>query len=71
VSAYNLLGGSERRAASLGSAAARLLKAYAMQVEVRRLLRDGVHQYVRVEHVHIHKGSQAIVGVVNAPAGDG
>lgn len=55
-------GGSERRTPALASAAARLLKAYAMQVEVLRRLRHGGSQCVRVEHVHIHEGGQAVVG---------
>ncbi|HEY8033315.1 MAG TPA: hypothetical protein VIF02_13305 [Methylocella sp.] len=52
------------------SAAARLLKAYAMQVEVLRRLRHGTGQYVRVEHVHIHEGGQAVIGNVMAREGD-
>jgi hypothetical protein len=50
--------GTERRIAAFGSAAARLLKAYAMQVEVLRRLRNGGQQFVRVEHVHIHDGGR-------------
>jgi hypothetical protein len=59
--------GSERRIAALGSAAARLLRAYATQVEVLRRLRHGghhTHQFVRVEHVRINEGGQAIIGNV-------
>jgi hypothetical protein len=63
-------GGSDRRVAALGSAAGRLLKAYAMQVEVLRRLRHGTGQYVRVEHVHIHEGGQAVIGNVRARDGD-
>jgi hypothetical protein len=63
-------GGTERRVAALGSAAARLLKAYATQVEVLRRLRHGGHQYVRVEHVHVNDGGQAIIGNVKT-AGSG
>jgi len=59
-----LAGGSwtERRVAALGSAEARLLKAYALQMEVLRRLRHGGNQYVRVEHVHINGGAQAVIG---------
>jgi hypothetical protein len=57
-------GGTERRVAALGSAAARLLKAYLSQVEVFRRLRHGGNQFVRVEHVHVNDGGQAIVGNV-------
>jgi hypothetical protein len=56
--------GSEKRVAALGSAAARLLTAYVKQVEVLRRLRHGSKQLVRVEHVHIGEGAQAIIGNV-------
>jgi hypothetical protein len=62
--------GTERRVAALGSAAARLLRAYSAQVEVFRRLRNGGHQHVRVEHVHINDGGQAIIGNVK-PAQSG
>jgi hypothetical protein len=58
---------TERRIAAFGSAAARLLKAYAMQVEVFRRLRNGGQQFVRVEHVHINDGGNAIIGNVKSP----
>ena len=58
--------GSERRVIALGSAAARLLRAYSAQVEVFRRLRHGGQQLVRVEHVHINEGGQAIIGNVGA-----
>ncbi len=55
---------TEQRVATFGSAAARLLRAYAMQVEVLRRLRNGGQQFVRVEHVHVNDGGQAIIGNV-------
>jgi hypothetical protein len=63
--------GSERRIAAFGSTAARLMKAYAMQMEVLRRLRHGGHQYVRVEHVHVNDGGQAVIGNVKKPEGQG
>jgi len=57
-------GPTERRAIALGSAAARLLRAYSAQLEVFRRLRHGGQQLVRVEHVHINDGGQAIIGNV-------
>jgi hypothetical protein len=67
--------GTERRVVALGSAAARLLRAYSAQVEIFRRLRHGGQQLVRVEHVHINEGGQAIIGNVEpAPkhsTGDG
>jgi hypothetical protein len=56
--------GTERRIALFASAAARLMKAFAMQVEVLRRLRNGGQQFVRVEHVYINSGGQAIIGNV-------
>ena len=58
---------TEQRIAAFGSAAARLLKAYAMQVEVLRRLRNGGQQFVRVEHVQINDGGQAVIGNVKKP----
>jgi hypothetical protein len=45
--------GTERRIAALGSTAARLMKVFALQVEVLRRLRHGGQQFVRVEHVQM------------------
>jgi hypothetical protein len=56
--------GTERHIAAFGSTAARLLKTFAMQVEVHRRLRHGGQQYVRVEHVHVNDGGQALIGNV-------
>jgi hypothetical protein len=58
-------GGSERRLIAVASAAARLLQAYATQVETLRRLRHGGSQLVRVEHVHINEGGKALIGNVN------
>jgi hypothetical protein len=62
--------GTERRIAAFGSAAARLMRAFATQVEVLRRLRNGGQQYVRVEHVHVADGGQAVIGNVRT-RGDG
>jgi len=56
--------GTERRIAALGSTAARLMKVFALQVEVLRRLRHGGQQFVRVEHVHVNDGGQAVIGNV-------
>jgi hypothetical protein len=56
--------GTERRIAAFGSTAARLMKVFTMQVEVLRRLRHGGHQFVRVEHVHVNDGGQAVIGNV-------
>jgi hypothetical protein len=60
----------ERHLAAFGSTAARLMRAYAIQVEVLRRLRHGGQQVVRVEHVHVNDGGQAVIGnVKNEDAG--
>ena len=50
----------------MASAAARLLRAYATQVEALRRLRNGGSQTVRVEHVYVNEGGQAIIGNVRS-----
>jgi hypothetical protein len=62
--------GTERRIAVFGSAAARLMKAYAMQMEVLRRLRNRGQQCIRVEHVHIDDGGVAIIGNVKGQMRD-
>jgi hypothetical protein len=59
--------GSNRNVAVKASAAARLLRAYVAQVEVLRRLRNGGSQVLRVEHVHVNEGGQAVIGNVRSP----
>ena len=61
--------GSDRTIAAKASAAARLLRTYSTQVEALRRLRNGGSQFVRVEHVHVNEGGQAIVGPVKLDTG--
>jgi hypothetical protein len=63
----NVAFATERRVASFGSAAARLMRAYATQVEVFRRLRNGGQQFVRAEHVHVNDGGHAVIGNVKKP----
>ena len=58
-------GGTQDHVCRFASAAARLLRAYTMQLEAYRRLRHGSDQYVRVEHVHINEGAQADIGNVH------
>lgn len=59
--------GGPGRLPGLASASAKLLRAYLGQVEtLRRLRGGGGDQHIRVEHVHVHEGGQAIVGAVNS-----
>lgn len=48
--------GGDRTMTAGANAIARLAKAFAMQVETLRRLRNGGSQLVRVEHVHVHEG---------------
>ncbi len=73
LAVLNRLGGgsgTERRVVAFATAAARLLRAFSLQVETLRRLRHGGDQHVRVEHVHINEGGQAIIGNVK-PARSG
>jgi hypothetical protein len=58
--------GGDRGVAAMASAAARLLRAYATQVEALRRLRNGGSQTLRVEHVHVNEGGQALIGNVSS-----
>jgi hypothetical protein len=60
---------TEQRVAAFGAAAARLMRAYAAQVEVLRRLRNGGQQFVRVEHVNVNDGAQAAIGNVHLESG--
>jgi hypothetical protein len=57
--------GSDRHVAMMASAASRLMRTYAIQVEALRRLRNGSSQIVRVEHVHVSEGGQAVIGHVS------
>ena len=54
----------ERRTAVFSSASTKLMRTYVSQVEALRRLRQGGSQFVRVEHVHVNEGGQAIIGNV-------
>ena len=56
--------GPTRSITAMASAAARLTRAYTTQVETLRRLKSGGSQLVRVEHVHINEGGQAVIGAV-------
>jgi hypothetical protein len=60
--------GGDRHTAVMAGAASKLLRAFAIQVETLRRLRNGSSQFVRVEHVHVNDGGKAIVGNVT-PSG--
>lgn len=52
-----------------GNLAVKLLRTFALQAETLAKLRRGGGQTVRVEHVHVHAGGQAIVGNVTPGGG--
>lgn len=58
--------GGPNRLPALASATAKLIRAYSTTVETLRRQRSGGEQNIRVEHVHVHDGGQAIVGAVNS-----
>ena len=54
-----------------GGLAVRLLRTYAAQIEALHKIRRGGEQTVRVEHVNVYPGGQAIVGSVSHGGGGG
>lgn len=54
-----------------GTLAVKLLRTYTTQIEALAKLRRGGEQKVRVEHVHVYQGGQAIVGNVTTGKGGG
>jgi hypothetical protein len=58
--------GVDRNVAAKASAAGRLLRAFAAQLDALRRLRTGSSQLVRVEHVHVNEGGQAVIGNVRS-----
>ena len=59
--------GTSRNTAMMVAAVAKLGRAFAAQVEALRRLQSGGSQFVRVEHVHVNDGGQAIIGNVMQP----
>jgi hypothetical protein len=51
--------------------ASKLTRSYAALVEALNRHRGKGQQKVTVEHIHVHAGGQAVVGVVEAPGGRG
>jgi hypothetical protein len=49
----------------------RLSRTYGLLLEALNRHRGKCQQKVRVEHVHVHSGGQAVVGVVEDPRGEG
>ena len=73
MAVLNRLGGGhggDRSVAAMASTAGRLLRAYAIQVETLRRLKNGGSQVVRVEHVHVNDGGQAVIGNVQSSTRD-
>jgi len=56
--------GGNRHVAMMAASATKLLRAYAIQLETLRRLRAGGSQYMRIEHVHLEPGAQAVIGNV-------
>jgi len=62
---------TERRTGLFASAAARLMRTYVAQVEALRHLRQAGSQFMRVEHVHVNEGGQALIGNVRKDGSGG
>ncbi len=64
LEALHHLRGAQPQYQVYGNVASKLLRTYTAQVEALARLRRKGEQKVRVEHVHVHPGGQAIVGAV-------
>jgi hypothetical protein len=58
--------GGNRHVAMMASASARLLNAFANQVETLRRLRNGGTQIIRVERIEVSDTAQAIIGNISS-----
>jgi hypothetical protein len=54
-----------------GALATKLLRTFTAQTEALAKIKRGGEQTVRVEHVHVYQGGQAIVGAVSNRKGEG
>ncbi len=54
---------------TLYNQSAKLMRTYILQMEALKKHRTGGKQKMTVEHVHVHKGGQAIVGSINRGGG--
>jgi len=57
-------GGGDRRVQALAHATARLINAFSNAAETLRKRQNGSSQYMRIEHVHVGDGGQAVIGNV-------
>jgi hypothetical protein len=57
--------GGDRHVTMMASATARLLNAFANQVETMRRLRNGGTQVIRVERIEVADTAQAVIGNIN------
>ena len=57
--------GGDRHVALMASASARLLNAFANQVETMRRLRNRGTQVIRVERIEVSDAAQAVIGNIN------
>jgi hypothetical protein len=57
-------GGGDRRVQSLAHATARLMNAFSNAADTLRKRQNGSSQYMRIEHVHVGEGAQAVIGNV-------
>ena len=60
-------GGGDRRVQSLAHATARIITAFNHSAETLRRRRQGGSQYMRIDHVHVTEGGQAVIGNVVPP----
>jgi hypothetical protein len=60
-------GGGDRRVQALAHATARIISAFNQSAETLRRRKQGGSQYMRIDHVHVTEGGQAVIGNVLPP----
>jgi hypothetical protein len=63
--------GTPEKMQAHGALATKLLRTFTAQTEALAKIKRGGEQTVRVEHVHVYQGGQAIVGVMPTRKGEG
>lgn len=71
VAGHRYEGNSIRRLEVLGNLTTKFMRTYTMQVEALARKRRKSQQNIRVKHVHVYAGGQAVVGNLSHRGGRG
>jgi hypothetical protein len=71
VAGHRYEGNGIRRLDVLGNLTTKFMRTYTMQVEALARKRRKGQQTIKVKHVHVYSGGQAVVGAINNREGEG